>query len=86
MRKPIRKKEEMGGCTYSLSFLIIKLEQLKAAVIFQRSVQVPHTFVHFGNHCVVGEPLTEQKRLSNGRYTEELNIFWIMSLDFISSL
>lgn len=46
------------GWTYSLSFLIIKLEQLKAAVILQRSVQVPHTVVHFGNHCVVSEALT----------------------------
>lgn len=44
--------------TYSLSLLIIKLEQLKAAVILQRSVQVPHIFVHFSDHCVVGEALT----------------------------
>ncbi len=44
--------------TYSLSLVIIKLEQLKAAVILQRSVKVPHTVVHFGNHCVVCKALT----------------------------
>lgn len=41
-----------------MCFLVIKLEQLKAAVVFQRPVQVPHTVVDFGNNRVVGQALT----------------------------
>lgn len=44
--------------TYSLSFVIVKLEQLEAAVVLQRPVQIPHVFVHLGDHGVVGQTLT----------------------------
>lgn len=54
----IIQKWQRFRCTYSLSFLIIKFEQLKAAIIFQRSIKVPHTVVHFGNHSIVSKALT----------------------------
>lgn len=47
--------------THSLGFLIVELQQLKAAVFFQGSVKIPHGIVHFGNHRVVSEALTAEK-------------------------
>lgn len=51
-RALVKKKK-----TYSLSFLIIKFEKLEAAVLLQRSVQVPNVVVDFCDHRVVSEAL-----------------------------
>lgn len=43
--------------TYSLSLLIIKFEELEAAVLLQRSVQVPNVVVDFSDDRVVSKAL-----------------------------
>lgn len=50
-------KELVSKITYSLSLLIIKLEKLEAAVLLQRSVQVPNVVVDFSDDRVVSEAL-----------------------------
>lgn len=47
----------MSKTTYSLSLLIIKFEELEAAVLLQRSVQVPNVVVDFSDDCVVSKAL-----------------------------
>lgn len=47
----------MSKITYSLSLLVIKFEELEAAVLLQRSVQVPNAVVHFSNDRVVSKAL-----------------------------
>lgn len=50
-------KELVLKITYSLSLLIIKFEELEAAVLLQRSVQVPNVVVDFSDDRVVSKAL-----------------------------
>lgn len=47
----------MSKITYSLSLLIIKFEELEAAILLQRSVQVPNVVVDFSDDRVVSKAL-----------------------------
>lgn len=52
--------DEKTNFTHSLSVFIVKPQDLKRAVLFQRSVQVPEFSIDPRNHSVVGQTLAER--------------------------
>lgn len=52
--------DEKTNFTHSLSVFIVKPQDLKRAVLFQRSVQVPEFSIDPRNHSVVGQTLAEK--------------------------